>query len=150
MERENRQLTAGYDCLSTPVLLAEEDAGAVWRCVYRNGAARRLLDRAEEDSLPPVLAELARQAGAGEQPPLWQGELWNLPVSVQATKAAPGLVTVMFWDMTQDLRRQQERMDAANAALQSALDAANAASRASSRAASIYSSTLPPPFIRLY
>ncbi len=130
MEQKIRQLTEGYDCLSAPVLLAEEDGAGLWRCVYRNDAARRLLDRAGAENLPPALAELARQAVAGERPPVWQGELWGLPVAAQAAQAAPELAVVMFWDRTEDLRRQQERTDAANAALQSALDAATAASRA--------------------
>ena len=58
-ERDVRQLTAGYDCLSTPVLLAQEE-GAVWRCIYRNEPARRILDRVGADCLPAALGELAR------------------------------------------------------------------------------------------
>ena len=122
-------LAAGYDLLPGPALLVRPDGAGRWKCEYENPAAASLADRS---GLLPWLAPFLDKVQAGtleeEHNADWAGrqmELWAVP-------AGEGLYLVLLRDMTDEQRRQQERLEAASAALRSALDAANAANQAKS------------------
>ncbi len=128
MEPTIRELKIGYDMLPQPVLLVRKEEGA-WRCLYANPAAA---------ALPDTGALLARMAAVLDDPPTdtalphWTGELGGRLYVALTAPSAEGTTLVAVRDVTEERRVQQERLDAARAALQSALDAATAASRAKS------------------
>ncbi len=128
MHEELRRLAAAYDPLAAGVLLLERRQDG-WGCAYRNPAAEAFLRGGEEELLLLAAPEIER-AAAGETGLVWRGELRGRRMFMPLSPHEGGRCMALLWDGTDELRRQQERMDAANAALKSALDAANAASKA--------------------
>ena len=131
MEQLMQGLRAGFDPLSWPVLLAGPNSAGGWRAVYRNPAAETFLADREAEFLSAAARELAG-AALERRESVWHGVLEGRHCAAQLSPYPGGLCMVLFWDVTEALREQQDRVDAANAALRSALDAANAASQAKS------------------
>ncbi len=98
----------------------------VWDADYLNGTARRIFDGRERQ----VFDAMTQALDAGLDS--WRGRLWDRALSARITWYPGGEAIILLRDITDDIRAQQERMDASKAALQSALDAANAANRAKS------------------
>ncbi len=120
---------AALERLPAPVLLTRPDGEGQWQCVYANPAAERL------PGIGLLLHEMTALLDrtmvgrvAGEQELTCAGQQFN----VRSAPWGEELCLVLLLDVTEETRRQQERLEAANEALRSALDAANAASRAKS------------------
>ena len=122
-------LAAGYDLLPGPALLVRPDGPNGWKCEYENPAAVSLADRS---ALLPWLAPFLDKVRAGELEEEHNVEWAGRQMELWAAPAGEGLYLVLLRDMTDEQRRQQERLEAASAALRSALDAANAANQAKS------------------
>ena len=127
MEQKIQALAAAYDQLPVPALFVRCHSGD-WHREYANPAADVLPEQA---ALLPALSPLLERYQAGEH----TDETFACAGREYLVRIADwggGLYLTLFRDVTEDRRRQQEKIDAANAALRSALDAANAASRAKS------------------
>ena len=128
MEQFIGKLKAGYDLLPSPVLLAGRKGPGEWFCAYRNPAAAALA--LDCDAIVADVSELLDRAAALERDLRWHGVQGERQLVARVARCAPDLCLVQLHDISHELRRQQERIDAAGATLRSALDAANAASRA--------------------
>lgn len=113
-----------FEPVPFPVIIAAPDDNGGWRVVFSNGAAKALSDGREDELVAAMKDEL--QTGTQE----WHGELWGISLSARTSPYISGTTLIIPRDITEEVRREQERIDASKAALQSALDAANAASRA--------------------
>ncbi len=129
MEQSIQSLAAGLDLMPGPVLLVRPGEGGQWACEYANPAADRLPDRPALLSWLAPFLEQARAGGPGQHRAV---ERDGRQFDLQASLCGEGLYMVLLWDVTDDQRLQQEKLQAASAALQSALDAANAANQAKS------------------
>ncbi len=110
-----------------PVLLlkkgdvAEDGTGDnAFSAVYRNPAAESLAAGKEDELISAMMPALC--GGVTE----WTGEFSGVSLFAHIAPCADGTTLVVLQDRTS----QEEKANAANAALRSALDAANAASRA--------------------
>ena len=129
MQRPDPALTAPYDILPVPVLMAGRDGDGQWQCVYENPAANALPDRsALLSALKQALDDTAAGHDAGRQ----TVRLGEQQFTSRLAMGEGGLAVVILRDDTWEMQRFQERLEAASAALRSALDAANAANQAKS------------------
>lgn len=126
MEKMLQDLSVYFDPVPFSVLMACRDETGAWHFVYRNRSASDLLAGRENELLSSLQSSLA------DKTQKWQGRLWDRDLVVQMSPYPHDLVLVLLWDITEDIRRQQEQINASRAALQSALDAANAANHAKS------------------
>lgn len=116
--------------MSSGVILAERTADASWRSEYINAAAAAIVgDR--EDELLERLKDVMDNVPEDRES-VWTGKLWGKDLSARMVVSGEGERMIVLRDVTDELRLQQERVDASRAALQSALDAANAANKAKS------------------
>ena len=113
-----------FDPVTFPVIAAVHDENGIWRPIFANGSAERLTSGRGNELVGAMSQALS--SGASE----WSGELWGLDIDARISPYTDGTVMILPRDITEELRRQQKRIDDSKAALQSALDAANAASRA--------------------
>ena len=128
MDRPDSDMTAPYDLLPAPILLAARDDG-LWRCAYENPTSEYLPDRS---SLLAALVPALDAAAAGHTTDREHIELDGRHISARVAPWPGGMALVLLRDETWELLRYQEQLEAASAALQSALDTANAANRAKS------------------
>ncbi len=125
MEITLENIAACFDPVPAPVILFTGEAGSL-SAAYRNPAAAELLGGREEQfvrELEPALREGRERCQCG---------LDGVPMAVRISRYPGGRTLVIFRSAQEDLSREQERVNAAKAALQSALDAANAANQAKS------------------
>ncbi len=113
-----------FDPLPSPAFLTGRDESGAWRVLYRNAAAVAMVGEKEQELLDILRPEL------DEGTAFWRGVLWGLELAARTTRYPDGTVLLQLRDLGEDLRRQQEQIEASKAALQSALDAANAANQA--------------------
>ncbi len=120
--KETEGFRAYFDPVPAAVLMLRQDGG--WHAGYRNAAAEKLLLDGEDE----FVARIGQEISAGAA--VWRGAFRGRELSARMAPYPDGWTAVVFRDATEDLRREQERIETANAALKSALDAANAANRA--------------------
>ena len=116
-----QDISAYFDPLPVPALMVHPDGDGGWRVTYRNDAAAALAAGREEE----LLAALTPALAAGEE--RWRGQLWGITLAAKMGSYPQGQTLILIRDLTEDLRRQQEQIDASQAALRGALEAANAA-----------------------
>lgn len=112
-----------FGAVPFPTALAECSDGR-WQFVFENAAAMSLVNGREDELLKMLSQSLSDGSSR------WTGSLWDKSISVVMSPYMHGTTLVLLRDISEDLKRQQEIIDAQNAALKSALDAANAANRA--------------------
>ena len=115
--------------LAIPAFVAEKGEGGRWRIVYENKNAARIAAGREAELLMSLRETLDRTGTDGET---WQGRVWERGYAVSVSGYPGGYKVMLMRDVTEDLERQAQRIEASKAALQSALDAANAANKAKS------------------
>ncbi len=106
-----------------PVIMSRLRDGAL-SFLYLNSGAKELAGGRENEL--SALLEPVVLSGTDR----WTGELWGRRLFAQLAPYPDGMTLIVMRDITGDLKRQQEQIEASKAALQSALDAANAANRA--------------------
>ncbi len=124
MDRFFDQMKEYFDPIPSPLLVADRGESGEWRAVYMNELARHIVSGREEEMLRAMLPELTEGAES------WRGRLWDIEFFARLSPFRDGMTLILFRDITSDLLRQNEQIEASKTALQSALDAANAANRA--------------------
>ncbi len=114
---------AYFDPAPSPIMMLREEGGRL-RAEYLNAAAVGLLSGGED----AFLALLEPEISAGAE--RWRGPFQGREIVARIAPYPGDRLLVIFRDATEDLVREKQRIEAANAALKSALDAANAANRA--------------------
>lgn len=124
MERIRPEMDKYYDMLPTPAIMVYTENDTC-RIGYRNPLAERMLSAYGEEAIISGISG-AISVNDGE----WHGEIGGRNFAAKMSYLPDGRSIVLIRDITDDLKKLQNKVDSSMAALRSALDAANAASQA--------------------
>ena len=117
------EMSGYYGMLPTALAVLSRAEDGSYNTDYANPAAEKILS-----SNAGLIGAISGAVSDGVKE--WRGEVGSRSFAAKTSSRPDGRVIVIIRDITDDLKNQQDRIDASMAALRSALDAANAANQA--------------------